>query len=540
MRLASLLLLFCIYTSFSKAQSSPFLISESDAHRDLNNLGKIEALYTHEDKTTSIFRMQFSNDTSAEGAYNIIMNQLSPGMEEWTQTKFPKPKSETLTGHTYYQDEIHFFFYDKIVNNKTSIILRSVNLKNKEYTHKVLFAIDTDKKEMVSDGKSPTKIMVKSSSDGRFVAIISRNSTKAEHAFTLKVVDMNEKNIFFEKKLMDQRGGNYLLKDLYVNENGRVYSLVKEYFKGKQEKQGSKRNYRYLLHENNPQEHRRTIVDISDLFVSSLKMEVQENTMNLIGFYGLKMNVYGFHGVNKIEDTDGLVMVKIDKSNLEEQSLNLVPVSEIMLRQLFHTTPGSKTTNKRPENMHLDHLIRDEEGNLYVIGESYEFQQGGAVMVPGGMNSFGGPPMVTFYTGSGGVHGDMIIFKLNAAGILLWGRGVLKNGVSYYTPIVVGQDLHILFNAGKKPRPLGDGRTQFTLKAKRNSSLFDLHFNAQGRMSYTAIRNNSKNSFYKPLPFSFQKDPFLFTDREGSTIRFMSISATQEEVTSALESSVEE
>ncbi|MGB3149693.1 MAG: hypothetical protein WBB27_03435, partial [Maribacter sp.] len=165
---------------------------------------------------------------------------------------------------------------------------------------------------------------------------------------------------------------------------------------------------------------------------------------------------------------------------------------------------------KELSNFHVDYVLKDSNGNTYVLAEAFYVTQ------------------TYVSTGVGGVivttphYDDIIILKFDAQGELNWGRSVFKKSTSpSYNAFLKENDLHVILNSGKSLTEKKDGRTKVSKGILESSALYDFTYTPSGEVSYNKIQNNNGNTYYVPFYGTYENDTFIMTSDGKKKKQFM-------------------
>ena len=125
----------------------------------------------------------------------------------------------------------------------------------------------------------------------------------------------------------------------------------------------------------------------------------------------------------------------------------------------------------------------------------------------------GGTTTTTFH------YDDILVLKFDGNGELAWGRSIFKrSNAPSYNVFLLDDQLHLILNSGKNFKEKDDGRTKVSKGWFESSSLYDIVFEENGKISYDKIQDNKGQEYYLPAYGAFTSDDsFIMINKSRST-----------------------
>ena len=109
-------------------------------------------------------------------------------------------------------------------------------------------------------------------------------------------------------------------------------------------------------------------------------------------------------------------------------------------------------------------------------------------------------------------------------GELDWGRSVNKRATGpSYNAFLKNDELHIILNSGKNLLEKKDGRTKVSKGWFESSSLYDIVYSSDGKVSYDKIQNNKGKVYYTPYYGTFTDGKFITTTTRRKKKKFLKL-----------------
>ena len=486
---------FSFYLNSSFSQSNYFTVTESERFTDTKKHTQVYAVHTDDNDQTIIARglnRELMFEIFDENAENIFYEVM------------PLLQREAFIGELFYDGEMKVFTVQKI-NSRTRIIYANIlDIFSQEFRKVKLFEASVERGEqfIITGGKRQTHFAL--SPNESFLAIATDNIHKRRNSYQIHVFDAQSLELVYRKKYYEDETKRFNLSSLAIENDGTVYSLGKEYQRGRAEKKMGKANYEFVLCKIN--ESGKEVMNIKlndDNHVRTMKIANQRGEFRLIGFYSER-------NVNRIK---GVTVLEIDSQAFSITSEKASPLPIEVFEDLYGSNRADRKSKRELENFYLDHVLEDDFGNIYMLAEEFYITQ---MMIPDGMGGF---TTIDEYH-----YDDILVLKFDQTGNLAWGRSIFKrSNKPSYNAFLKDDNLHVLFNSGKNLVTKEDGR----VKAKKapleiTTALYDFIFEPDGNVVREKIQDNKLgNSFYRPHKGDFKNGRFIMFNHSRSHRRMM-------------------
>ena len=483
-------LLFC---AIMHSQNTHFEVKESIKYRDQFKSTNILSIYSTSDKLNVIARKSKSYlvfetfDDNAKGKKTINV-KLS--------------KKESFVGDLFASNKLRIFTVERPTKKIRILNCYTYNIDKNSYNKVVLLEKEVKKKSALFSGGNKRQTNFSISPNNKYIAIATDNVKKNSNSYDIHVYNTETLSLVYTKNYFNNTDKYYQSSDMIVDDNATIYTIGKEYFKGKRERKKSKANYSYVLCKIDKENIKTGIVKLTeDEFIKSLTMSFYDNQLRLIGYYS-QDKVYGIKGVS---------MFNVDKNNLSV----LNKKKQKLPTKVFEDLYGYRNISNNDSELtsfDLDHIITDKEGNTYLIAEEFYITQN---YISNGMNGMG--TYVTTYH-----YDDLLITKLDKEGDLIWGRSIFKrSNEPSYNAFLHNDELHVLLNSGKNLLKKNDGRLKVSQGWFESSSLYLFLYDKQGEVSHQKIQDNKGKTFYIPYRGSYAEGKFVMYSHSRSRKQIM-------------------
>ncbi len=271
---------------------------------------------------------------------------------------------------------------------------------------------------------------------------------------------------------------HYLLRDFLITDEGSVFLAGKLYKNGKKEKEKNQANYTYIVHKLTENASVDKVIEVADqYFINDVLLVQNREKIYLSGLYSEKDTEY----------VKGVVSY-IFNNTIEDVEVQFEIFPDEVFYDVYAENRAERLISKEKELKfyHINHLLVDNLGNLYVTAEQHWTKS---------QYNYG----TTNHYEQNHFYGNIMTIKLNEDGTLLWARNIFKKEFySDYFPIVVNNELHVFINAGKELLRKSNGRTKVgEVGAFLGSNLYDIsYYKDTGEYTFTALKENTLRTFY--------------------------------------------
>lgn len=489
-------LIFLLTFSTLFSQETSLKVTESKEFKDKlrSKRSNTLAIHTTEDGKTGLLR------SDKDDFYTYVFNNQ---MDDVSIRKVKKENKETYQGHVSFGDEIKFITVNTTSKTKREVFCHSFNVKNDTYQKHFLFETKVEGSSLFNGyNKRLNNVVI--SPNGKYFAIATDNIKKNINAYNIKVYDSESLELVFDKDYNEHEDKNYVHNSLFVTNDATVYSLGKlQNSRVFSRSEDSKGNYTFTISKISKDDYISNTISLDDdNFISSLIINFHDGNLNLTGFYSEKKNKYIKGVCNfRLEDT----ALRVVYNRTDE-----IPFE--IYQDFYRAKKAERLDDKKKEfsNYYIDHIINDDEGNLYIVAERFYVQSN---MVRA--NGIG-------YTETTYNYDDIMIFKVDANAQLAWGRGIMKRALSpTYNAFVKNGNLHIILPSSKKLFEYKDGRVFVAMSGLSYGALYDFTFSTNGEVSYNKIQDMKKRTNYLPFYGTYDNGRFIMPNTTKSKRRFM-------------------
>lgn len=476
-----LTVLFLFIGTCYHSQNKYFEINESQKYRDQFKSTYVLAIHTTINNLTVIARKSKSSlifesfDENAKGK-KIKTVQLN--------------KKENFVGEFFYDNQVRVFMVESPSKTKRILHCYTLDLSTFKTIKTTLFSKDVKKKSSLFSGQNKRQTNFSISPNKKYIAITTDNVKKNSNSYDLHLFDGENLSEIITTSYYANEEKYYSSSDMVVDDEGVVFSIGKEYFKGRRERKKAKANYSYVITKIDRNEVSTGKIELTeDEFIRNVNMSFYKGNLRVIGYYS-KDKVYGIKGVSQFI---------IDKSSLSILNKKKEMLPTKVFEDLYGYRDAKSKKDSELTSFKLDYILEDKKGNTYLIAEEFYITQ---VYVSNGMN--GGYFMTVYH------YNDILITKLDGEGNLLWGRSIFKRADRpSYNAFLKKDKLYILLNSGKKLKDKSDGRLKVSKGWFESTSLYAFVYDIKGNLEYDKIQDNKGNTTYIPYLGSYNDGKFV-------------------------------
>jgi len=337
-----------------QAQSTHFTVKESQKFKDQHKVTKVLAVHTTNEEETIIARslktkLMFEGfDAEAKSTFNKFV---------------PLEKKEVFTGELFYGDELKVFTVYSPSKTERIIYCHILNTLTKNYKKETLFTTVVEKKQRLFSGQNKRQTHLAISPDEKFLAIATDNIKKTSNSYIIHVFDAVTLQLNYQKTYYENKERFFRSSDLAVDNQGNVYTLGKEYISGRAEKKGEQANYAFVLSKiNETNTVVKKIAVKENRHIQSLKIESEEESLKLLGFFSET-----FSGRIK-----GIVQFRVALETMDIEALDNKNLPQAVFEDLYGYRKAEKKSKKELKNFYLDHILKDDLGNTYLLAEEFQ------------------------------------------------------------------------------------------------------------------------------------------------------------------------
>lgn len=492
MKLIQILVLF-FFVHQANSQSSYFNVKESQKYKNQHFSTSVLSVNTNDSNRTIIARKSSSSlifetfDENAQGK-KVINKKLE--------------RKEVFAGNLFYDNKVKIFTIHKPSKTERIINCHIYDVASNKYDKIELFKTTVEKKGSLFSGRNNKRSNFSISPNERFIAIAIDDIKKNSNSYLIHVFDAQSLKLIYSKNYYSNPEKYFNSLDMVVNDDGMVYSVGKEYLKGKRERKKQKANYSFILSKINKEKVTTARIELDENeYIQGLKMTLKEESLDLIGYYS-EVNAFGIKGVSQFKlDLGDLSILYKNKSKL--------PIE--VYEGIYGKNNASREKGRELTSFDLDHILEDEEGNTFLVAEEFYITQ---VYMSNGMN---GGTYSTVYN-----YDDILITKFSADGELLWGRSIFKRShTPSYNAFVKDGKLHVLLNSGKDLTKKRDGRLKVKKGWFESSSLYDFVYDEEGNVANEKIQDNKGKTKYIPYRGNYKKGKFVMYNHSKDSKQLM-------------------
>lgn len=492
MKFIKVLILFFFIQNVN-CQSSYFNVKESQKYKNQYISTTVLSVNTNESNYTVIARSAMNNlifetfDENAQGK-KILINPLE--------------RKEVFVGKLFYDNKVKIFTVHSPSKLDRILNCHIYDVENNIYKKIELFKTTVKKKNSLFSGRNKRQTNFAISPNENFIAIATDDIKKNSNSYLIHVFNAQSLKLIYSKKYYSNPEKYFKFSDMVVDNQGKVYSIGKEYFEGKREKKANKANYSFILSKINEDKVNTKRIELDENeYIQDLKMTFKGNSLNLIGFYSEK-NEYGIKGVGQFKiNVSDLTILNKKKSKL--------PIE--IYEEIYGKYNAENKKDRELTSFDLDYILEDEDGNTFLIAEEFFITQ---TYMPNGMN--GGYSVTTYH------YDDILIIKFNSDGDLIWGRSIFKrsNSPSYNTFIKDGK-LHVVLNSGKDLTKKQDGRLKVSKGWFESTALYDFVYDEEGNVVHEKIQDNKGKPKYIPYRGNYKNGKFVMYNHSKESKQLM-------------------
>lgn len=489
-----LLLLLVLFSSVIYAQEnqSTLTLKYSPEFEDDADIRGI--LAQHTDKDNRLGMVAWSYNYWVFNIYNESLTKIFT-------YKVDRGDNETTLDTFIYEDQIRIFTVYTGENRYRKIFCHVFDMKDRSYKKVLVFETElATEHSLFGDGMYKR---ITESEDKKYFALTYFLNKEGLNSSEVSLFNATDFSLIYTKHLFNH-ATNYLAPlDVAIDSNGLVYYLAKTVFVVKEENEKLKVTGQEIkllkIKENNMEE---LMIYDGSLKIRDLHMVKSDRQLNIIGFYAEQY-------YKSIKGTCGFLVNLIDFS-LIAQSNNALP--DIVYMDIYGKKRYKRLMDIELEHYTVNQVIKDEEGNLYMIAEERTH-----TVVPGGLNI--NIPDYHFYE-----RGNLIMISFNEKSELRWARGLQKIAATgtlpIYNAMVKGNELHIIMNIIKLH--YGKNNTVFIVGKRKRMFLYDIVYNEEGNFKDFLIDDN-KDLSYNPGLGSYYENTMSAINDDRKTKRFIII-----------------
>lgn len=470
-------------------------ITESAQFKDEVAVEGIDVVYTNPAGKTAIVRF---------GRKSILLDVFNDNLDKEFFKIIKKEKKEVYKGHLSYDNEIKVFTVYSPKKKERIVYCHTFNIKNNTHQKTKLFEANVKKGGGLFTGSNKRQTSFAISPNQQYIAIATDNIKKKSNSYRIHVFESENLNLVYTKSYRDHEKQYFSHNDLIVDDEATVYSLGKLYKNGKSDKKKGKANYEFVLHKISESAISNVSVKLEEEFVRTLIISQKNNQLHLLGFYSEKNS-------NRLKGGCDFV---INETDLTVASKKITELPKQVYEDLYGYRRGKRKKKKGKElsNFYVDYTIEDTKGNTYILAEEFYIT---TRYVGTGMNGYW--ETIPHYD-------DILILKFNGNGELSWGRSIFKRSTApSYNVFLKNDELHVILNSGKNLLEKKDGRTKVSKGWFESSSLYDIVYSSDGKVSYDKIQDNRGKVYYTPFYGTYTDGKFITTTTRRKKKQFLAL-----------------
>ncbi|WP_397446748.1 hypothetical protein [Polaribacter sp. R77954] len=494
-----LCLLFIGITVQISAQTSYFDVNESNAYKDQHKTTNILSIYTTPQNLTIVARKSKST---------LIFESFDENAKGKKIKSIPLSKKESFVGEFYYDNQVRVFMVESPSKTKRILNCYTLNISTFTSTKATLLDTNVEKKSALFSGQNKRQTNFSISPNKKFIAITTDNVKKNSNSYDVHLFDAKTLSPVFTKAYYANEEKYYTSSDMVVDNNGVVFSIGKEYFKGRRERKKAKANYSYVL----------TKIDNDNIATGKIELTEDEYIKSMsLSFYKDNLRLIGYYSQDKVFGIKGVSQFSVDKNTLSVLNKKKAPLPNKVFEDLYGYRNAKSKKDSELTSFNLDYILEDEKGNTFLIAEEFYVVQ---VYVSNGMN--GGYYVTTYH------YDDILITKLDANGNLKWGRSIFKRATEpSYNAFLKNDKLYILLNSGKKLSDKSDGRLKVSKGWFESTSLYAFVYDIDGNLDYEKIQDNKGKTTYIPYLGSYNNGKFVMYNHSKGRKQIMMLKCKQ-------------
>lgn len=487
-------LLFCLNIS---AQNSHFNVNESKKYRDEHKSTTVLSINTTQLNLTIVARKSKST---------LIFESFDENAKGKNIRSIKLHKKENFVGELFYDNQIRIFMVESPSKTKRILNCYTLDVFTFNYTKTTLLDTTVEKKSALFSGQNKRQTNFSISPNNKFIAITTDNVKKNSNSYDVHLFDAKTLSQLFTKGYYSNEEKYYSSSDMIVDNNGTVFSIGKEYFKGRRERKKAKANYSYVI----------TKIDNNKIVNGKVELTEDEYIKNIsLSFYKDNLRLIGYYSQDKVFGIKGVSQFSVDKNSLSILDKKKEPLPAKVFEDLYGYRNAKNKKDSELTSFSLDYILEDDNGNTFLIAEEFYVVQ---VYVSNGMN--GGYYMTTYH------YDDILITKLDADGNLKWGRSIFKRATTpSYNAFLKDDKLFILLNSGKKLTDKADGRLKVSKGWFESTSLYAFVYDVDGNLRYEKIQDNKGKTTYIPYLGSYKNGKFVMYNHSKGYKQIMILSS---------------
>jgi len=482
-----LLICFLFISIGIKAQESNLEIIKSNVFADEKY--KTSLLFAKEDTNGDVFlvRNYYKSIASPIGYY---IEHYNKDLTLLKSDKIEVNRSE-LRGIYINDSEVILLQFKYLQKEKkyTFVTLTS-NKENFGFTEKEIYSIDRDKvkkydhygirKEIefsyVKEYKSGEIV---ESENKDFIAINLFLKNEKNISFFVVVFDKNFKKLYeYDLSKINTKNKSkpslFAYQNMKIDNQGNVYLLGKVYkINSGKEKTKGEPNYNYELFKINHQGQKQLSFNHSDFFIDKLHLVLKNNNPSCIGFYSNKKYDNSINTKNPRKD--GIVRINIKGNTGEILMSSYLPFP----KNIFNDSFKKRFRGIDKDNIKLKKAIINDNEDIVLFSEEFI------------ISTYNNQQSSYFY-------GDIISFKINKQGKLIWAKNIIKEQsvggikkIPYASHVVLNQNyINYIFLNANEVKPFKDNQVLFKYK-KKDNDLFLITVDEKGNSNYKRLNNTS-------------------------------------------------
>ena len=345
--------------------------------------------YTDNTRTVNILGI----NTSTEGKTVIlssakrefILDVFDKELNKKFFVKIKKDKKESAMGGLFFDDKTKMFTV--YAPNKRERVLYSYtfDLDNQSYEKKELFTTTIEKRQSLFSSRRNHQTNFRLSDNKKYFAIATDNETRDKNSYTIRVFDSETEDLIYQKSYQESSDKKFRYNDMYLENDGTVYILGKQFLKDSKSFINSKDvNYKFILNKISEESINEVSVELENEHIQSLNIFKNKEELHLLGFYSETFEGRVKGGCDFVIDTD-LFSVKSKKANV---------LPKQVYEDLYGYRKATRKNKKKKElkNFDINYVLTDDNGANYLIAEEFYITQ---TYVSTGNGTGTGKPFIT-------------------------------------------------------------------------------------------------------------------------------------------------
>jgi len=469
-------------------------VRESVEYKDPVRVHEILSIHTTKSGRTGIIR---------KAKKKIQLDIFDQGLKKTFSKTVEHHKKEVFVGEIFHKNEIKFFTVFSPKKKERILYCHIFNLATKTHKKVKLFSTTVAKQKTLFYAKNKRQTSFAISPNGDYFAINTDNYKKNINSYTIRVFDSKTLKLLYKKVYQAHADRYFEPNDLLIEDDKTVYALGKSFLKGKSEKKNKKVNYQFILNKITQEKSTALKINLKNELIQSLVFSNVDNKLHLLGFYSEKNAGRIKGGCDLIIDTNNFSIAGKKKHELPKKVYD----------DLYNNKASERKKNKKKEltNFSVDYVLNDDQGNTFLIAE--EFYVTYSYVSTG---NFGGHTTTIYH------YDDILVLKFDRNGELNWGRSIFKRSTApSYNAFIKNGKLQVILNSGKNLTHKKDGRTKVSKGWFESSSLYNIIFSKDGKISYEKIQDNKGKTYYLPYYGTFENNTFIMPSTSKKRKRFM-------------------